>query len=111
MEKVFSCIMCPLGCELSAKFNGEEIAVSGNGCVRGVSYAKNELTNPQRGISSLVKFNGGVVPVKTNGVIPKDKIEDCMRELAKIKLSQRPAFHETIIKNVCGTGIDIIVCG
>ncbi len=111
MEKVFSCIMCPLGCELTVKTNGEKIDVSGNNCVRGVTYAKNELTNPQRGISSLLKYDGGVVPVKTNGVIPKGKIEECMKELAQVKLAKRPNFHEVVIKNVCGTGIDIIVCG
>lgn len=111
MEKIFSCIMCPLGCELTVKKNGDEILVTGNNCIRGVTYAKNELTNPQRSVSSLVKYNGGVVPVKTNGPIPKNKINDCMQELAKLKLEKRPAFHEVIINNVCDTGVDIIVCG
>lgn len=111
MEKVFNCIMCPLGCELTVIKKENEINVTGNTCIRGEIYAKNELTNPQRSVSSLVKYNGGVVPVKTNGTIPKDKINDCMAELAKIKLDKKPNFHDIIISNVCGTGIDIIVCG
>lgn len=111
MEKVFNCIMCPLGCELTVVQNGDEISVGGNNCLRGEIYAKNELTNPKRSISSLVKYDGGVVPVKTNGTIPKEKIPDCMEELAKIKLNKKPTFHEVIIPNVCGTGVDIIVCG
>lgn len=111
MEKVFNCIMCPLGCELTVSTQGDEIKVSGNNCLRGEKYAKNELTNPQRSISSLVKYEGGVVPVKTNGTIPKDKISDCMKELSEIKFDKKPAFHEVVISNVCGTGVDIIVCG
>ena len=87
MEKIFNCIMCPLGCELTIKVDGKDIKVSGNNCVRGITYAKNELTNPQRAISSLVKYDGGVVPVKTNGVIPKAKIKECMKELAKVSVA------------------------
>ena len=111
MEKIFNCIMCPLGCELSVVQSGDNIKVSGNNCLRGERYAKDELTNPKRSISSLVKYNGGVVPVKTNGAIPKEMIDDCMAELAKIKLNKKPNFHDIVIRNVCGTGIDIIVCG
>ena len=110
MEKVFNCIMCPLGCELTVNMNGEDIQVDGNGCIRGITYAKNELTNPQRSVSSLVKYSGGVVPVKTNGAIPKEKISECMRLLAKTNLKKKPKYHEIIIKNVCDIGIDIIAC-
>lgn len=110
MEKIFNCIMCPLGCELTVVQNGSEIKVSGNNCLRGDTYAKNELTNPQRSVSSLVRYKGGVVAVKTNGTIPKDKIDDCMAELAKIYLDKKPNYHDVVISNVCGTGVDIIVC-
>ncbi len=110
MEKKFNCIMCPLGCELTVTKQGQKIAVSGNTCPRGNDYAISELTAPKRGFSTLVKYNGGVVPVKTNGQVPKEKIFECIHEIAKITLPQKPKFHQVIIKNICNTGVDIIAC-
>ena len=109
MEKKFNCIMCPLGCELVVKVTGDTILVTGNGCIRGEQYAKSELKNPVRSVSSLVKLkDGGVVQVKTNGQIPKAKIKECMDFLADITLKSRPNYHEIVVKNICNTGIDII---
>ncbi len=109
-NRTFNCIMCPLGCELNVEVSASEIRVSGNTCSRGETYAKNELTAPMRGFSTLVKYNGGVVPVKTNGEVPKDKIFNCIEELKKIRLKSKPKFHSVIVKNICNTGVDIIVC-
>lgn len=109
MEKKFNCIMCPLGCELTVKIEGEKISVSGNNCIRGEQYAKSELTNPVRSVSSLIKVaDGSVIQVKTNGQIPKAKIMECMDYLSGFVLKSRPKYHEIIVKNICGTGIDII---
>ena len=33
--KQFTCIMCPVGCTLNVKKEGDKIVVSGNGCIRG----------------------------------------------------------------------------
>ena len=109
MNKRFNCIMCPMGCELEVEVVGEQINVSGNGCIRGQQYAKSELTCPVRSVSSLVKLkSGGVVAVKTSTSVPKSKIFDIMNELQKMELENRPEFHEVIIKNVCDTGADVI---
>lgn len=109
MEKKFNCIMCPLGCELIVKVEGERILVSGNNCIRGEQYAKSELTNPVRSISSLVKVaDGSVIQVKTDGQIPKSKIMECMDYLSGIVLKTRPKYHEIVVNNIFGTGINII---
>lgn len=109
--KKFNCIMCPLGCELVVTKHGDKISVTGNNCNRGKQYAESELTFPVRVVSSLVKYKGGVVPVKTSAPIPKDLIMSCMDEIGKIRLDKRPKFHSVVIKNVLNTGADIIVCG
>ena len=109
MNKRFNCIMCPMGCELDVEVVGEQINVSGNGCIRGQQYAKSEMTCPVRSVSSLVKLKqGGVVAVNTSTSVPKSKIFDIMNELQKMELENRPKFHEVIIKNVCDTGVDVI---
>ena len=79
-HKELICINCPMGCMLSVDIdeNGE-MAVSGNTCPRGEIYAKKELTNPTRIVTSIVTVTGGELPVasvKTQSDIPKEKIEN-----------------------------------
>lgn len=49
------CIECPNGCELEVEKVNGEITVRKNRCKRGVDFAKAELLNPKRTISSTVK--------------------------------------------------------
>ena len=76
-EKKLICINCPLGCRLTVTMDGETIlGVSGNTCMRGDSYARRELTNPTRIVTSTVKVSRGrekMVSVKTREDIPKKK--------------------------------------
>ena len=43
MIKKLTCIECPLGCEIEAEVDGEQlVSVSGYGCLRGKKYAESE---------------------------------------------------------------------
>ena len=79
------CINCPLGCMLTVEMDGKKVvSVSGNTCPRGEAYAKKEVTNPTRIVTSTVKVEGGkthMVSVKTKSDIPKEKIFDCVKAL------------------------------
>lgn len=108
-----TCISCPLGCALRVELNenGEVISVSGNTCKRGEEYGRREVTTPVRAVTSTVKVSGGaapVVPVRTNGNIPKEKIFDCMDEIRSASVNAPVKIGDVIIKNVADTGIDII---
>lgn len=104
-----TCIMCPMGCQLEVEKDVENFKVSGNNCIRGERYAKTELTNPTRMVTSLVKTKEGVVPVKTTDLVPKDKIKDVLIEISKLNLNSTK-YGEIVIKNVCGlSGVDVIV--
>ena len=46
--------------------------------------------------------------VKTAEDIPKGKIFDCMEALKKVTVTAPVQIGEVIIKNVCGTGVDVI---
>jgi CxxC motif-containing protein len=82
MKKNLICVSCPLGCPIEVEIeNGEVISVTGNTCKRGDAYARTEITNPMRSLTTSVKVEGGVhpvVPVKSAGPIPKDKMFECM---------------------------------
>jgi CxxC motif-containing protein len=106
------CIGCPMGCPLDVVMkNGKVVKVNGNSCKRGEVYAQKECTNPTRILTSSVGVKDGVeavVSVKTERDIPKEKILQCMKELKNIVVKAPIHMGDIIVKNVFGTGIDII---
>ena len=56
-----TCIGCPLGCQLTVTMGNDEIKVEGNTCPRGEAYAKKEVTNPTRIVTSTVRVEGGTI--------------------------------------------------
>lgn len=105
------CICCPLGCMLSVTQEDKEILVTGNSCPRGKTYAVTEMTDPRRIVTTTVRVRGSGIPmvsVKTKDGIPKNKMMQCMKELADIEL-QAPVKDGDIVKaDIAGTGIDVI---
>ena len=112
MTKInLTCIMCPMGCSLEIEKNGKDLQVSGNSCVRGEVYAKEELTAPKRIVTTLVKLkDGGVLPVKTTKPIPKPMIFYIVAEVGKLVLN-KGKMGDIIIRNVLNTGADVVITG
>lgn len=110
--KELICIGCPLGCPITVTMNGEEIVdVKGNTCKRGDVYARKEVTNPTRIVTSTVKVKGGSIPmvsVKTKNDIPKSKIFDCVKALKGVEVEAPVHIGDVIVANVADTGVDII---
>ena len=106
------CIGCPLGCPLTVEMEGSEVkAVSGNTCPRGDAYAREEMTNPTRIVTSTVRVAGGrlaMVSVKTASDIPKGKIFDCVKALKDVEVKAPVKIGDVIVENVAGTGVNII---
>ncbi len=113
MQKNIICVACPMGCPVTVEIadNGEIISVSGNTCKRGDAYARTECTNPVRSLATTVRVIGGiynVVPCKSAGALPKDKIMDCMEIINKANAEAPVKLGDILIKDILGTGIDII---
>lgn len=111
MKKEMVCIVCPMGCHLTV--DTETLEVTGNTCPRGAKYGKEEMTCPKRVITSTVKIEGGIhkrVPVKTNDAIPKELNFKCMELLNDIDLVSPVKRGDVVIKDVLGTGVDVVVC-
>lgn len=111
-EKNLICINCPLGCPLTVSLeNGEIKTVTGNTCPRGEAYARKELTDPTRIVTSTVKVKGGklaMASVKTANDIPKGKIFDCVKAIQDIELTAPVVIGQVVLADVCGTGVDIV---
>ena len=111
-ERKLTCIGCPMGCPLTVVMNGKEVvSVTGNTCKRGDVYARKEVTDPTRIVTSTVRVSGGIihmVSVKTKEDIPKDKIFECVRALKGIRVPAPVHIGDIILKNVADTGVDIV---
>ncbi|MBE5890621.1 MAG: DUF1667 domain-containing protein [Lachnospiraceae bacterium] len=113
MEKIeLTCIGCPLGCSLTIqKDHDEVVSVTGNTCPRGDAYARKEVTNPTRIVTSSVRVEGGTAPVvscKTASDIPKSMIFDVTEALKNVKLTAPVAIGDVVLENVCQTGVNIV---
>ena len=110
--KNLTCINCPMGCPLTIEMEGEQvIQVSGNTCKRGEIYARKEVTNPTRIVTTTVKVANGtsdMVSVKTKEDIPKGKIFDCVKALKNVQVEAPVHIGDVIADNIAETGVDIV---
>lgn len=110
--KELICIGCPLGCNMTVEMDvGEVLSVRGNTCPRGDAYARKEVTNPTRIVTSTVKVAGGRrerVSCKTAQDIPKSKIFDVMRDINAAEIKAPVAIGDVLIENAAGTGVAVI---
>ena len=106
------CIGCPMGCPLTVTLNqGKVEKVTGNTCPKGEAYAKKEVANPTRIVTSTVRVEGGdrqFVSVKTKEDIPKDKISACMKAINGIRAKAPIKIGDVLLENAAGTGVSIV---
>lgn len=106
--KELICIVCPRGCHLRIDESG---TVTGNGCKRGVDYARAELTAPVRTLTSTVKIVGADLPrlpVKTDRPIPKGKMAEAMTVLNGVTATAPIRIGDVIVKNIADSGADLV---
>lgn len=106
------CIGCPLGCPLSVTIESNEVtAVTGNTCPKGDAYARKEVTNPTRIVTSTVRVTGGTAPMvscKTASDIPKGKIFAVTESLKSVCAKAPITIGDVLLADAAGTGVDII---
>lgn len=110
-----TCIGCPLGCAVTVTMDGETVvSVTGNTCPKGDAYARKEMTDPTRIVTSTVRVEDGISPmvnVKTASDIPKGKIFECVDAIRTVTATAPVKIGDVILSNVAGTGVDIIAAG
>ena len=114
------CITCPLGCHLSIeRLDGNEISVTGNRCSRGEQYAREELLNPLRVVTTTCKVKSSDsishitmprrIPVRTVSAFPKERIPELLGHLNGLRLDLPVERGHVVLADALGTGIDVIV--
>ena len=107
------CIGCPMGCPLTVTLDGGAVVtVQGNTCPRGDAYARAEVTNPTRVVTTTVPVRGSaiehMISVKTAGDVPKSRVFDVVRALRGVEATAPVQIGDVILPNVAGTGVDIV---
>jgi CxxC motif-containing protein len=61
--------------------------------------------------TTMLCDDGEMVPVKTNGAIPKELIFECMKEINAAKATLPIKTGDVLIKNVLGCDVDVVATG
>jgi len=110
-EKKMTCVVCPVGCEITVRREGDGLKIKGFQCKQGKIYAQEEFENPSRTLTATVKIKDSVLPllpVKSKNPLPREKSIQAMQELAKIEIKAPVKIGDTVFANISGTGIDMI---
>ena len=106
------CVRCPRSCLIRvAVKEGSVESVEGYGCRLGFEYAVEEVTNPKRTVCSTVRVLGGRyprLPVRTSEPVPKSKIREVVEALRSVTVKAPVRRGEVIVRNVAGTGADVV---
>jgi CxxC motif-containing protein len=113
--KEIICVVCPNGCQLRAEIKDdpvmEVVNLDGNLCEKGLEWAKQELVNPMRTISSSILVEGSdcdLVSVRTDAPIPLNRIFDVMNVIKAIKIKAPVRIGDLLIQAPAGTSCNII---
>ena len=112
MIKKLICIECPKGCEISVEIdNGTINQITGNACDKGEVYARSEIENPLRILTSTVlakNLSVKLIPVRTDRAIPKDKIFAVMDVIHNAVISKPVTCGDVLIENILQLDCNVI---
>ena len=116
------CTVCPVGCRIVVtKSESGDWIIEGNTCKRGLQYAKDEILDPKRTLTTTVlqkleilDESGPVcqertVAVRSNQPIPLDQTLHVMDLIKTTIIRKSVKEGDVILSDVCGTKADIIV--
>lgn len=112
MIRTLTCISCPLGCTLRVELDeGSLIKIEGNRCPRGASYAREEVIDPKRVLSTSVRVVGGdypLVSVRTDRPIPKRLLLEAMKQIRTLIVEAPIEIGQVVIADLLNTGANVV---
>lgn len=109
-EQQLVCIRCPRGCILTVAEKDGQWDVTGNTCARGPEYGIQEVTQPMRVITALMRLDGvdRPVSVKTDREVPKAMMMECVKTMYSVHPAGPVKCGDVLIADLCGTGANVI---
>ena len=107
------CIRCPLGCRgrVITDDTKQGVTFEGYECKEGKEDAKTEAEEPLRILTATVFTESKIrplLPVKTNKPIPKNKLKQCMRVLANVRVKPPVSMGHVIVPNILDMGANVV---
>jgi CxxC motif-containing protein len=106
------CINCPIGCRIDLSISDSgEIEATGFQCKIGKEYAVQEYRDPRRVLTTTIRTESNsrpVLPVRSKGTIPRDRLKDCVEFLSRLKVKAPLQAGEVVVSDMMGTGVEII---
>jgi len=111
-KKHFTCVTCPVGCEVDVEVqDGSILSLTGNKCDKVKEFVLQELKEPMRVLTTTVRVEGAkyaMLPVRTDKPIPKRLFSQAIEELASIDLQAPVHISDVIVKEIAGSGANIV---
>ncbi|MBQ7916137.1 MAG: DUF1667 domain-containing protein [Firmicutes bacterium] len=110
MEREIICTSCPMGCHVMVELDGEQIVkITGNTCARGERYARAEVTDPKRTITTTVALvDGGVLPIKSDAPLSKKNIDQYLKQIHEIVAERPVLIGDVLLADIDGNGVNIV---
>lgn len=110
-----TCVVCPNGCAIVVEMDDDETPVvariRGGACKRGQEWARQEVENPMRTLSSSVQVRDGDCPlasVRTSRPVPLAMIRPIMEEIGKAVLDAPVALGDLVLSRPSGCDTEIV---
>jgi len=104
--------VCPTGCAITATPDQSgNVNFEGYTCKRGLEYAQQEYFEPKRILTTTMRVENGrlpLVPVRSNKPIPKDRLNDAIKEVAQKIIEAPVKMGDILINNLLGLDAHII---
>lgn len=116
IEKDFTCIVCPRGCTITAKFTDDVppvfISATGYSCPRGLKWIKQEIEAPTRTFATSIAVSHGEfenASVRTAKPVPLEKIFDVMEAIKKVRVEAPVKIGDVVLTSPAGVDTEIII--
>ncbi|MBY8985473.1 MAG: DUF1667 domain-containing protein [Candidatus Lokiarchaeota archaeon] len=110
-SKDIRCIVCPTGCLVHVENINGELIIEGHSCKRGEEYGREEFIAPKRILTTTIRVENGflpLIPVRSDIPIPKEKLKDTLKEIAKTVVKAPIKMGDVLLKQVIGLDVNII---
>ena len=102
------CIACPIACRLTVTQSGSEVSVSGNRCVRGDAYGREELLAPKRIVTAVIPTDSALfpcAPVRTDKPVSRGQVRRLLRSLYSTRISLPVRLGDVVIDDFDGARV------
>ena len=113
LVRTLTCIQCPKGCFLTVSLNPDATVagISGEGCALGPVWARQEVEDPLRTLTTSVRVLRGTEPwvsVRTAAPLPRRLLAEAMAVAKDLRVEAPVAVGRVVAENLAGSGVALV---